>query len=204
MLLAKILLLHFVDVVVVVHYFGIQVKPFRPHHRFVLADLRVLCFIFDVEKIRGKKSCYRKVIISKRFIINRSPDTAETVCPTVSIFNDTVFVFTCFSRTWSCVMMFATCCQAFSQRTLNGKVAARLGLQMSVVHLHLNNPHKLNLACKLLYLLLRRKKGAKRQFNCFYRVRKISHLLPLALRSLGINQHLRLASAHRHLYKMRQ
>jgi hypothetical protein len=111
-----------------------------------------------VKRFGQTKSCYHQVTISKAFIINRSPDTAETVCPTVPIFNDTVFMFTGFGGAWSGVMMLTTRCQTFTQGTLNGEVTSGLWFEMSVVHFHLNDAHKLNLPGELLYLLLLKQK----------------------------------------------
>lgn len=88
-----------------------------------------------------------KVKISKPFIINRSPDTAETVRPAVSIFNDTVLMLAGLSGTWSGVMMMllATRRQTFSHWALDGEITSGLWFEMPVVDFHLNNSHELNL-----------------------------------------------------------
>jgi hypothetical protein len=66
----------------------------------------------------------------------------------VSIFNDAVFMLAGFGGAGSrVIMLFATGCQTFAERTLNGEVAAGLWFEMSVVNFHLHNPHELNLAC---------------------------------------------------------
>jgi hypothetical protein len=107
------------------------------------------------------KSRYHEITISKAFNIYCSPDTAETVCPAVSIFNDTIFMFTRLIGTLCVVMMLSTaCCQVLSHRTLS-EIATGLWLQMPVVHFHLHNPHKLNLPGEFLYLLLRQKRKKK-------------------------------------------
>lgn len=152
LLLVWILLLHFF----VVHYFGLQVKLFPLHRRFVSAGLRVLCCCGNDST---NKSRYQKVRISKSFMFNRLPDTAETVCPAVSVFNDTVFVFAGLGGAWHGVMMLLTTgCQTFTQRALNGKVAAGLWFEMPVVNFHVYDPHELNLPRQFLYLLLRKHK----------------------------------------------
>lgn len=73
----------------------------------------------------------------------------------MSVFYHAVFVFTRFCRARCSVMMFTTCSQTLSQRTLYCEIATGLWFEMSVVYFHLNNSHELNLASKFLYLFLR-------------------------------------------------
>lgn len=73
------------------------------------------------------------------------------------IFYHTVFVLARLCRARRrVVVLFPTSRQALPNGTLNRKVATGLRLQMAVVYLHLHNPHVLDLACELLYLLLGR------------------------------------------------
>lgn len=99
---------------------------------------------------------YHYLTIDPSFNINCSPDTAGAVCSTVPVFHHAIFVFARLRRTRCVVvMLFSTGCKTLSEWTLNGKVAAGLRLEMSVVYLHLHDSHELNLTGKLLDLLLR-------------------------------------------------
>jgi len=122
----------------------------------VLLVVLVLLFFINTCQDLVKRFIIQHNLDMNQFQEKSSPNNASAhrhARPTVAVFDDAVLMTTRLCA--AClVMLFATCIEILAQRTLDGEIAARFGFQVSIVHLHMNDPHKLNLSGELLNLFL--------------------------------------------------